>query len=325
MIPAPPCVSVVIPTRGRPELVQRAVRSALAQSLRDLEVVVVIDGPDFATRAALAGITDARLRVIALDAPRGAAGARNAGAAAARGSYIALLDDDDVWLPAKLQRQLAAMGTETNAIVSCLSRLVGPQGESVWPQTAYCNDRPFGEYLFGRPGLFAGDSYIQSSSLLLPRPLYQRAPFPLGSAHDDWEFVLRLCAEHNTALLTLREVLVEVSVDAPRPSLTRGTAWRASLAWAQANRALLTPRGYSGFLLCVVAPRADAAGAHAALPGLLWHACRHGAPRATQLAAFAGFCALPQPLRRRLRGFLPARHKVPLRIDGYQEALRPRC
>ena len=46
-------VSAVIPTRGRPELLQRAVRSALAQTLREIEVVVVIDGEDPVTRLAL--------------------------------------------------------------------------------------------------------------------------------------------------------------------------------------------------------------------------------------------------------------------------------
>jgi glycosyltransferase involved in cell wall biosynthesis len=61
-------VSAVIPTRGRPELLRRAVRSALAQTLRDIEVVVVIDGPDPATHLVLQELAqqDGRLRVLAL-------------------------------------------------------------------------------------------------------------------------------------------------------------------------------------------------------------------------------------------------------------------
>jgi glycosyltransferase involved in cell wall biosynthesis len=58
-----PDVTVVIPTLNRPVLVTRAVRSALDQTLRNLEVVVVIDGPDEATQAALAEGGDDRLRV----------------------------------------------------------------------------------------------------------------------------------------------------------------------------------------------------------------------------------------------------------------------
>ena len=61
-------VSAVIPTRGRPELLRRAVHSALAQTLRDIEVVVVIDGPDPATHGVLEELArqDQRLHVLAL-------------------------------------------------------------------------------------------------------------------------------------------------------------------------------------------------------------------------------------------------------------------
>ena len=53
-----PAVSVVVPTRGRPDLVVRAVGSVLRQTMPDLEVVVVVDGPDDATHASLAAIDD---------------------------------------------------------------------------------------------------------------------------------------------------------------------------------------------------------------------------------------------------------------------------
>ena len=59
-----PLVSAVIPTRNRPGLVVRATVSALEQTFRGLEVIVVVDGPDEATRQALAEIPDPRLRVI---------------------------------------------------------------------------------------------------------------------------------------------------------------------------------------------------------------------------------------------------------------------
>ena len=106
-------VSAVIPTRGRPELLQRAVRSALAQTLRAIEVVVVIDGEDPATSLALKEWThqDGRLRVLALPASVGGSDARNRGVEAASGEWIAFLDDDDEWLPGKLQAQLDAVGT----------------------------------------------------------------------------------------------------------------------------------------------------------------------------------------------------------------------
>jgi glycosyltransferase involved in cell wall biosynthesis len=93
-----PEISVVIPTRNRAALVPRAVHSALAQTLRDIEVIVVVDGPDPDTVEALAAIDDPRLRVVALDASGGAPAARNVGARNAGAPWVALLDDDDEWL-----------------------------------------------------------------------------------------------------------------------------------------------------------------------------------------------------------------------------------
>ncbi len=104
-------VSAVIPTRGRPELLRRAVRSALAQTLREIEVVVVIDGEDSATKRALQELAheDGRVRVVALATSVGGSDARNRGVDAASGEWIAFLDDDDEWLPGKLQAQIDAM------------------------------------------------------------------------------------------------------------------------------------------------------------------------------------------------------------------------
>ena len=99
-------VSVVIPTRKRPHLVSRAVGSALNQTLRAIEVIVVIDGPDNSTRLVLEQIDDPRLKVRMLSVHSGDGHARNAGVSEARSRWIAFLDDDDEWFPRKLELQL---------------------------------------------------------------------------------------------------------------------------------------------------------------------------------------------------------------------------
>src|SRR5271156_4184413 len=96
-----PLISVVIPTRNRPELLIRAVRSALIQTYDSIEVVVVIDGRDQASVEALSEVSDARLRFIELEQSGGGNPARNIGVSAAKGNWVALLDDDDEWLPDK--------------------------------------------------------------------------------------------------------------------------------------------------------------------------------------------------------------------------------
>lgn len=98
-----PTVTVVIPTYQRATVVSEAIESALAQSYQDLEVVVVDDGSTDGTEAALAARYggDRRVRVIRKE-NGGTASARNLGLEAATGTYIALLDSDDLMLPEHL-------------------------------------------------------------------------------------------------------------------------------------------------------------------------------------------------------------------------------
>jgi O-antigen biosynthesis protein len=102
-----PIVSVIIPTRNRAPLLRRAVQSAIAQDLSDIEILVVDDGSADETRGLNFG--DARVRTIRLCETTGSNRARNAGVEQARAGLIAFLDDDDTWEPTKLARQVAAM------------------------------------------------------------------------------------------------------------------------------------------------------------------------------------------------------------------------
>ena len=104
-----PEVTVVIPTRNRwPLLSTAALPSALEQEEVEHEVIVVDEGSDDSTPHELERVDDVRLRVIRHESPRGVAQARNAGIAAARGAWVAFLDDDDLWSPIKLRRQVHA-------------------------------------------------------------------------------------------------------------------------------------------------------------------------------------------------------------------------
>jgi glycosyltransferase involved in cell wall biosynthesis len=107
-----PDVSVVISTYNRPHFLAVALRSALAQRGVDLEVIVVDNGSTDATPALLASFRDARLRVIRNDRSLGSVGGRNTGLAAASGTWVGLLDDDDLWAPDKLVAQLEAAERE---------------------------------------------------------------------------------------------------------------------------------------------------------------------------------------------------------------------
>ena len=110
---ATPKVTVIIPTHNRAELLPRAVRSVLSQTYEDYELVIVDDCSTDDMQEAVNGFNDTRVRHIRHSQLRGASAARNTGIAVARGSYLAFLDDDDEWLPSKLEKQIELMDAES--------------------------------------------------------------------------------------------------------------------------------------------------------------------------------------------------------------------
>jgi glycosyltransferase involved in cell wall biosynthesis len=103
-----PRVSVVVPTHNRSRLLALTLRSILWQRDVDLEVIVVDDGSSDDTAVVVAGVGDDRVRLVRHDRPQGVSAARNRGIAEARGGWVGFCDDDDLWSPDKLSRQLQA-------------------------------------------------------------------------------------------------------------------------------------------------------------------------------------------------------------------------
>jgi glycosyltransferase involved in cell wall biosynthesis len=102
-----PRVSVIIPTYDRAQFVAQAVASVLAQSYRDFELIVVDDGSYDATVAVLESYAGRLHYVYQQHQERSTA--RNTGIALANGELLAFLDSDDLWLPSKLDQQVAAL------------------------------------------------------------------------------------------------------------------------------------------------------------------------------------------------------------------------
>ena len=103
-----PAISVVLPTRNRAATLDRAVRSVLGQTWRDLELIVVDDGSSDDTRAVLNALRgEANLTVLHLGEGRGCAAARNVGVDTSRGHWLAFQDSDDEWHPDHLAAAIA--------------------------------------------------------------------------------------------------------------------------------------------------------------------------------------------------------------------------
>lgn len=113
-----PLISVIIPTRNRAKQVKRAVLSVLAQTEKNLELIVVDDGSTDDTLSVLAEIRDPRLRVERQE-HGGACHARNKGVVLARGHYVAFQDSDDIWRRDKLAVQLQCLRETGAAAVFC--------------------------------------------------------------------------------------------------------------------------------------------------------------------------------------------------------------
>lgn len=114
-----PLFSVIIPTLNRPGLLREAIGSVCGQTIADLEVLVVNDGGDPID----CGGRDPRVRVIDSAVSTGPAAARNRGIVEAGGRYVTFLDDDDVFLPNRLE--LAIRGFRSADVVCCMTAALG--------------------------------------------------------------------------------------------------------------------------------------------------------------------------------------------------------
>lgn len=124
-----PDVSVIIPTWNRAELLEKAVRSALCQSMPPLEVLVCDDGSTDDSKEKIRAIGDDRICWI--DGQRGGRPAipRNRGIRESKGKWLAFLDDDDEWLPNKLEKQLSlASRLGSMAVCSNAHRFIPDKG-----------------------------------------------------------------------------------------------------------------------------------------------------------------------------------------------------
>jgi glycosyltransferase involved in cell wall biosynthesis len=303
---SPPLVSVVVPTRERPELALRAVRSALGQTIRDLEVVVAVDGEDAHGDGGTAiADLDARVRVLVLPQRLGSAEARNVAVRASNGRWIAFLDDDDEWMEEKLERQLetahAVKASIAHPIVSCRAIARRDGGDVVWPRRLPGAGETIGDYLFARRGFFAGDGFLQTSTLLTTRELLLRQPLRAElTRHEEVDWLLRAVRCDDVALLFVSrsEPLAIWNDQRARGRISTASDWRASLRWIDESRDLVTPRAYASFLLTWVAANAAQEGERRAFPRLLHRAFRHGRPTALDVAIGVGVSVLPPRVRR---------------------------
>ncbi|HEY3240461.1 MAG TPA: glycosyltransferase family 2 protein, partial [Acidimicrobiia bacterium] len=207
----PPKVSVVIATRERPVLLRRAVQRVLDQSYAGpIELVIVFDQSE--PQPIHVEVPAGRhIRVITNHRSPGLAGARNSGVLATTGELVAFCDDDDEWLPEKLERQVAALaaagpsGEDRGAEVATSGIFVCYEDRQT-PRVSPSDRITLSDLLRSRV------MEAHPSTVIVTRAAFDRIGFVdehiPGSYAEDYEWLLRAARE--TGILAIREPLVNV-------------------------------------------------------------------------------------------------------------------
>lgn len=237
-----PVVSIVIPAYNCAWCIDRALDSVAAQSFRDYEVIVVDDGSTDDTAAALAARPEP-LRVIR-QANAGMSAARNTGIASARGEFVAFLDSDDWWRPAKLAAQVELMRADPQlGFCSSATELQSPDGLTVGEWGCPASTEGLVAQILGGVSAVAGGA----SSVLVRRSLLEAlAGFDARlRGAEDTDMWIRLGAAGRYVCLS--EPLVVVTRNPSSVSRNREAMRAGALACLDKNRGLLPEAGRGSY------------------------------------------------------------------------------
>ncbi len=230
----PPKVSVIVRTKDRPDLLAEAIGSLRAQTFTDFETLVVNDGETISPET-LAPAPGRALRILRPEPPGGRVRALNAGLAAAEGTFIAYLDDDDLYRPTHL-RTLVAVLEEEGAPAAAFTG-VDQIAERRAPDGHWRDEEVV--FRFGGPFdanriLFKND--VPLIALLHRRDLVERTgPFDTAfELFEDWDFLIRL--SRATALRFVPDATAVYRVRDDDSNATRANPWQGPVAQAMRRR-----------------------------------------------------------------------------------------
>jgi glycosyltransferase involved in cell wall biosynthesis len=219
-----PSVGVVIPTRNRPEQLQAAIASVLAQDYPgSVQVVVVFDGTEPDQTLA----DGDRVLVRSNDRKPGLGGARNCGILATRSDLVAFCDDDDRWRPGKLRLQVAAMQSGNGAEFSSCGIVVQFDGRSI-DRLAGTAEVTHQDLIRSRMVMVHSSTYLASRAALVDGIGLVNEDMP-GGQNEDWDLALRASARR--PIVNVDQPLVEVAWGSGSHYETQWLTKAQSLLW----------------------------------------------------------------------------------------------
>jgi len=165
--PRAPLVSAIVTTFNSSETVLRSIESIRAQTMNDLEIVVVDDASQDNTVDVILSVDEPRLRLVRNERNRGIGGAKNVGVENARGQYIAFLDSDDTWETDKLEKQLPVISIGRGAPLAFTAFWVHRAGTD---KTVCRRPRRYGNWL---QSILMGETLSLGSTLLATRRCFE--------------------------------------------------------------------------------------------------------------------------------------------------------
>lgn len=203
-------VSVIVPAYNRAAVLPRAVESVRNQTYENWELLICDDASTDNTADVVAELQqqDDRIKLLRHQKNLGAAEARNTPMKAAQGSYIALLDSDDEWLPEKLEKQIAALETAPEGVGICLTgaKIIKNQLRSAYdiPQKDW-EENTFVKFLDGTIS-YTTSTIVFRRSCLKTTGLMTSA---LRRGQDE-DLLLRILLHYR--LITIQDVLVKMNL-----------------------------------------------------------------------------------------------------------------
>lgn len=194
-----PKVSIIIPTYNRSTLLPRAINSVLKQTFTKYEIIIVDDHSQDNTPGVIDSFSDPRIRAIRHERNKGQSAAINTGISNAEGEYIAFLDDDDEWLPNKLEGQVNILDSSPPNVALVYGWMDRVEDSTRWLMPAYRNTAE-------------GDIFEDALALNIPGPtivLLVRTSVSrdIGgfnedlSRYNDADFICRLAQKYHVAVL----------------------------------------------------------------------------------------------------------------------------